>query len=113
MNHPSSIAAASEGGGLARFALRDEVAIEDFDDGSLVLLCEQLRLVELNPTARDVVGRLDGQRSVRQVAQAVAEAFEQPLEPVLADLVELLADLERQGVVERCVDGLKEGAWAS
>jgi hypothetical protein len=102
MNDSSSTATASDGGALACFALRDEVAIEDFEEGSLVLLCEQLRLVQLNPTARDVVGRLDGQRSVRQVARAVAEALAQPLEPVLADVVELLADLERQGVVERC-----------
>ena len=91
-----------------RFVVRDEVAIEDFDDGSLVLLCEQLRLVQLNPTARDVVGRLDGRRSVRQVAIAVAEAYGQPFAPVLADVVELLADLERQGVVERCSDAVRK-----
>jgi hypothetical protein len=102
MNHLSSTTNRSDEETPACFSLRDEVAIEDFEEGSLVLLCEQLRLVQLNPTARDVVGQLDGQHSVRQVAQAVAAAHGQPLEPVLADLVELLADLERQGVVERC-----------
>ena len=59
-----------------------------------MLLCEQLRLVQLNSTARDIVGWLNGERTVRQVAEVVAQAHDQPFEPVLADL-------ETQGVVER------------
>jgi len=85
----------------AHYVLRDEVAIEDFEGGSLVLLCEQLRLVQLNPMARDIVGRLDGERTVRQVAEAVAQAHGQPFERVLSDVLELLTTLEAQGVVER------------
>ena len=81
------------------YVLRDEVAIEDFEDGSLALLCRQLRLVQLNLMARDIVGRLDGERSVRQVAEAVAQDHGQPLQRVLADVLELLTDLETQGVV--------------
>jgi len=92
---------------LARYVLRDEVAIEDFADGSLVLLCEQLRLVQLNPVARDIVALLDGERTLRQVAETVAQAYGQPSEQVLSDVLELLADLEAQGVVER---GEKQGA---
>ena len=102
---PGTAPGASNGsvpGPAARYALRDEVAIEDFDDGSLVLLCEQLRLVQLNPVARDVVGRLDGRRTVRQVAECVARDYDHPLEEVLADVGELLAHLEAQGVVEYC-----------
>jgi pyrroloquinoline quinone biosynthesis protein D len=83
------------------YVLRGEVAIEDFEDGSLALLCEQLRLVQLNPMARDIVGRLDGEHAVRKVAEAVAQAHGQPFERVLADVLELLAALEAQGVVER------------
>lgn len=84
-----------------RYVLRQEVAIEDFDDGSLVLLCEQLQLVELNLVARDIVGRLDGTRSLGIVAQEVAQAHGAPFEQVLEDVRELFADLEGQGVVER------------
>jgi pyrroloquinoline quinone biosynthesis protein D len=86
---------------LSSVAVRDEVAIEDFEEGSLALLCEQLRLVQLNPTARDVLGRLDGERTVGQVVEEVAAAYGQPFQRVLADLLELLANLEAQGVVER------------
>jgi hypothetical protein len=94
----------------ACYTVRDEVAIEDFDDGSLVLLCEQLRLVELNPIARDVVGRLDGTCTVRQVAGAVAQAYGEPSDRVLSDLLNLLTDLEQEGVVNRCDHNGKEGA---
>jgi hypothetical protein len=85
----------------AYYVLREEVAIEDFEDGSLALLCEQLRLVQLNPIARDIVGRLDGERAVRQVAEAIAQAHGQPFDQVLSDVLELLTALEAQGVVER------------
>jgi hypothetical protein len=84
----------------AHYVLREEVAIEDFEDGSLALLCEQLRLVHLNPMARDIVGRLDGEHAVRQVAEAVAQAHGQPFDQVLSDVLELLAALEAQDVVE-------------
>ncbi len=83
------------------FHTSPEAAIEDFDDGSLVLLCEQLRLVELNPTARSIVGMLDGVRSTREIAEAVAQLYGAPFEQAHSDVVELLADLEEQGVVER------------
>lgn len=86
----------------ARYALRDEVAIEDFDDGSLVLLCEQLRLVALNPIARHIVGRLDGKRTVRQVAESAAHDFGEAFERVLSDVLDLLAELEVEGVIGCC-----------
>ena len=96
---------------MARYRIREEIALEDFADGSLALLCEELRLVELNPTAREIVGRLDGERSVHQVAEEMAAAYGQPIEQVLADLGELLADLEALGVVA-CRNGQKEECGA-
>ena len=82
------------------YVLRDEALIEDFENGSLVLLCEQLRFVQINSVARDVVAQLDDQRTVRQVGAAIAESYDRPFEPVLADVLELLAYLESQGVVQ-------------
>ncbi len=93
----------------ACYTLRDEVAIEDFDDGSLVLLCEQLRLVALDPIARDVVGRLDGKRTVHQVVEPAAHEFGEPFERVLSDVLDLLAELEVEGVIECCGDKGAQG----
>jgi hypothetical protein len=89
----------------ACYVLRDEALIEDFENGSLVLLCEQLHFVQINSVARDVVAQLDGQRTVRQVSTAIAKSYDQPLEPVLADVLDLLAYLESQGVVQRSPAG--------
>jgi len=88
------------------YILSDEACIEDFDDGSLVLLCERLHLVQLNPVARTVLDHLDGQRTVREAAEELAEIYDQPLESVLSDILELLADLECQGVVKRRTCGV-------
>ena len=83
-----------------RYALRKEVAVEDFDDGSLLFLCDQLRLVELNPVARDVVAHLNDGRTIYQVAEAVASVYDQPIRVVLADVHQLVTALENQGALE-------------
>ena len=31
-----------------RYVLQEEAAIEDFDDGSLMLLCRQQKIIEIN-----------------------------------------------------------------
>jgi hypothetical protein len=82
------------------FRLAAQAAIEDFDDGSLVLLCNDLRLVELNLTARAIVGLLDGTRTIEQIAESVAQTYGEPYAQALTDITELLGDLESQGVVE-------------
>ena len=85
--------------------LHEEAAVEDFETGSLVLLCEQLRLIELNRVARGVVGLLDGRRAAGEIAEVLAEQYDAPLDVVLADVAELLADLEARGVVTRRMAG--------
>lgn len=85
-----------------RYTVRGEAAIEDFDEGSLVLLCQQLRMVLLNATAREVIGWLDGKRTVDQVADAMAERYDLPVEQALDDVSGLLQYLEKRGVVRRC-----------
>jgi hypothetical protein len=75
------------------------VAIEDFGERSLVLHCEDLRMVELNATARDLVRRLDGGATLHQVAASMAETYDQPLERVLADVRESVAQLVELDIV--------------
>jgi hypothetical protein len=93
---------------LAQYGIRDEVAIEDFEEGSLVFLSEQLRLVHLNPVARDIVGWIDGKRTVHQVAEAVARKYKQPIKKVFSDVLELLTDLEVKGVIEYREEGTQQ-----
>jgi hypothetical protein len=80
------------------------VAIEDFGERSLVLHCEELRLVELNATARDLVRRLNGGATLRQVAASMAEAYVQPLNRVLSDVRGTIAHLVELDILERVHD---------
>lgn len=82
-----------------RYRQNPVVAIEDFGERSLVLHCEDLRMVELNATARDLVRSLDGGATLREVAASMAEAYDQPLERVLADVRESVAQLVELDIV--------------
>lgn len=82
------------------YRLNPAVAIEDFGERSLALHCIDLRLVELNTTARDLVHRLDGRASLHQVAAAMAKDYERPLEVVLADAQTVVAKMRELDIVE-------------
>lgn len=89
------------------FRLNPVVAIEDFGERSLALHCEDLRLVELNATARDLIRRLDGEMSLAEVAEVMAEAYDQPADVVLSDAQAVIEQMVALDIVEE-VDG--EGA---
>ena len=82
------------------YRLNPAVAIEDFGERSLVLHCVDLRLVELNSTARDIIARLDGKANLHQVAESVAKDYDQPLKAVLADARATMIQMAELDVVE-------------
>lgn len=82
------------------YRLNPVVAIEDFGERSLALHCEDLRLVELNLTARDLINRLDGKTPLETVAAAMAADYEQPFETILEDARVILGQMEQLGIVE-------------
>ena len=86
------------------FRLNPVVAIEDFGERSLALHCEELRMVELNATARDLIRRLDGEMNLAEVAEAMAEVYGQPSETVLSDAQAVIEHMVALDIVEE-VDG--------
>ena len=85
---------------LLTFRLRNDVAIEDFAGRSLVLRCGTLEMSEINASARGLLARVDGTRSVADIATAAGMA--------VADVDEVLREMERQGLVRRVVALSKE-----
>jgi hypothetical protein len=75
------------------YVINPVVAIEDFGDRSLVLHCEDLRLTELNATARDILRRLDGESPLSDIAELMASDYDQPFEIVLTDLLEVMEQM--------------------
>ena len=82
------------------YALRRDVAIEDFGERSLALRCDTLELREVNAAARRMLAWLDGVRTVEDIAAATGLANEL-VRPALAEM-------ERLGIVRRAVRLEKE-----
>lgn len=87
------------------YRLHPAVAVESFGERSLALHCEDLRLVELNATAADLLSRLDGQTSLQEVAAAMAADYDQPLANVWADVQESIAQMVDLGLVQQVSPG--------
>ena len=95
--------------GLLRFQLRADAAIEDFGDRSLVLLCDSLRLRAIRAEAKAWLGLLDGERTVRDIARAVAAGGAVPEGGLVAPIAEALLQMESHGVVRRVAKLIQEG----
>jgi hypothetical protein len=83
-----------------RYALQDEAASEDFDDGSLMFLARQNKVVEINHSARRILRLLNGRRSLKQVIEKTARDFAIQEKVARRDVQKLIADLGDQGAVK-------------
>jgi len=83
-----------------RYMLPEEVAIEDFDDNSLVFLCMKLKLIEINKSARKILAWMDGKRNLRQIIQATAREFSITENEAREDIQKLVDDLGSKGVLK-------------
>ncbi len=86
-----------------RYILQDEVAIEDFDEGSLVFLARQKKLIEINHAARRILRLLDGRRDLKRVIAKTARDYDMKESRVRKDIQELVADMGEKGVIKPLV----------
>ena len=86
------------------YKLSPNAALETFDDGGLVLILPERRLVELNPTAVAIVQLLDGHRTAEQVADEIVKHHDighnNSVTNILKDVLELCEELNQSGVLE-------------
>lgn len=70
-------------------------------DGEFMLYSsERTQAVYLNESASAIWGLIDGRRSVEEIAELLAGAFEVPLAEMRADVMEALKRMAEDGVVE-------------
>jgi hypothetical protein len=89
---------------MSIYKLSKDAVLETFDDGGLVLILPERRLVELNPTAVEVVKLLDGIRTPEQVADEIVKyhdiGHDISVTQITQDVLELCLELNQNGVLE-------------
>jgi hypothetical protein len=85
------------------YILQEEAAIEDFEDGSLMLLCSQQRIIEINHSARRILALMNGKRDLRQVIEKIARDHKIQEKVVRKDIQKLVANLGVQGAIKPAV----------
>ncbi|WP_251977666.1 pyrroloquinoline quinone biosynthesis peptide chaperone PqqD [Salinicola avicenniae] len=72
---------------------------EDKARGGWVLLAPE-RVFQLDPIAREVLTRVDGERTIADIVDDLAAAFDAPRERILTDVRAMLLDLMTKNVLE-------------
>ena len=86
------------------YKLSKNAALETFDDGGLVLILPERRLVELNPSAVEIIRLLDGFRTPEQVADEIVKEHDIGhnilMTQIINDVLKLCEELNQSGVLE-------------
>ncbi len=72
----------------------------DAGRGRWIILAPE-RVFNPDETAVEVLKRLDGQRSVNDIAAALSQEYQAPLDVVTTDILAMLQDLTDKGVLVR------------
>ncbi len=83
----------------ARYVVRKSVAIEYFEEGSLVFIPETKRLIRINRTATDILRRMDGKQTTRRIIQDVASFYGASFDSICQDISRLLTDLAEKEII--------------
>jgi hypothetical protein len=86
------------------YKLSKDAVLETFNDGGLVLILPERRLVELNPTAVTIINLLDGIRTPEQVADEIVKhhdiSHDISVTTIVYNVLELCEELNQSGVLE-------------
>lgn len=75
------------------------MAFEEFDDGALIFLPDECRLIQVNLLVRDILTRMDGKTKTHNIIQDTAKAFGVSFDAMYQDVAAVLSDLARQAVL--------------
>jgi hypothetical protein len=93
---------------MSPYKLSKDAVLETFDDGGLVLILPERRLVELNSSAVEIVSLLDGHHTAEQVADELIKyhdiSHDISVTQVIEDVRELCVQLRQSGVLELQTD---------
>jgi len=85
----------------ARFRPKASVLVRELDGEAVLLDLATGRYFGLNATGLRIFALVDGERSLAEIGRRLGAEFAAPPEAMAADLVELVAELEREGLLLR------------
>jgi pyrroloquinoline quinone biosynthesis protein D len=80
---------------------RLDLMVRVIEREAVVLVPERTEVHQLNETATWVWLRCDGAHSVAEIAAQMSALYDAPVEVLLADVSELISDLERRNLLSR------------
>ena len=80
-------------------SLSELTEIQSFDDGGVVLNTRSGQLYSCNHVTLAYLEMVDGERSIAEISEAIAEAYGEPLAEVQSDLLDISAEFAREGLV--------------
>ncbi len=92
-----------------KFSISAEVAIEDFNEVSLVFLAEQLRLLEINRTTKTILDQMDGKTSAKDIIKGISAEFKEDKDKIKSDISEIILNMIFEGVIYPEVKFIKNG----
>ena len=82
------------------YRLRTDVAIEDFDECSLIFQAADSTLTEINRITRDILLHMDGTRTVHDIAAIIAANCEETADCVIDDILHIMTHLESLRIIK-------------
>lgn len=78
-----------------------DISFTRFGDEGLLVVPREAWQIVLNGVGARAFELLDGRRSLGQIADLVAEEYDVPVGQALADIAELLEDLQGKGAIQK------------
>lgn len=92
-----------------RFSICNEVSIGEFSDRYLVFLAAQMRLLEINATAKRVLDLIKQNKRVIGVVSSLSQESGKKAEEIFPEVSELILELLDSGVIRAHVKWLEKG----
>lgn len=81
------------------FVFSPVASFQSVGDGAVVLLADSGQLYSCNDTSEAFLRHVDGQRTLAEIVDLLAEEYEVERDVLEADLAELADSLKREGVI--------------
>lgn len=75
------------------------MAVEEFDDGALIFLPDECRLIQANLVVRDILARMDGKTKTQNIIYDTAKDYGASFDTMYQDVAVVLMDLTMQVVI--------------